>query len=1004
MRSGRISIRDIADAGYNPKEYIAFTLGGELVHSGTLRDKFKINPMTGRPFDGHHLSRMHSHGDSYEVGPYGIGEDPNIAGGFPNFASELGFTEGVNSQLSNYSEKSKGKIDYNIYHRNAEVDAINYITGNKFMILLDDRTHDLEKLLSYNKTLVKLAFATFFEIGYQEGEASMHGVSNPVLSFPDPLDSVWFDYVKAIMQGLRFAKREEWSMETETDAEMMNAFYDAVGSPEDGVLAPLTKGVDLKYGEVKSSNKPISPEMLRDAANIFSARLRDMVKSGQITRAELPRHQARFRSFLRLAKLGKLSANFTDAIGDIGTTIDSLSDYVFTSQVGGGTVNGKPFFPPIQDTGADVLDDFDQMMIAATDTAGETQQAMTELLGLPPSEIFDPRNPIHMTQAIGLLGAAAEDFDSVTQKLTGKQKGLIREVIANSLKEDPSTPVWLHTYSNDRVFPEVPRGTRDLLNSLGDEFAYNDLEILTPYSADGFGNPEIDGKGMARGENGDSMFRVLLSNADDFKIFLTFLAKWLSEEGSDLKDTIAPRSLTAMQKVTDSIVAPGVKRFSDTHLILSGYDIIENKIVATMSEMANNILLMTVKRLEVESSNNSDAEDAAIWRLDPEDTDYIPYPNYQTSGVDYHPFVKAELRKQRVVIEKNAETDVQRAGLLISHMAEAIRPMYRGHLKIIGRPIKPYDRIMLADTYNDMVGLIEVERATHTFHADTGWVTTIVPCAMVHPVDAIADIISKFDTSDADTAFFVLDITEWFLEGLTILGLVGALFAGPAAPAPLAVSATAQGAKFGLKSFGKKVISRGIAAGIRRVIAAGYRRNLDKYIAIVTKRILKAKGKKGLAKFSTEQIKEFAIKFAGGQAAAATNRMSLAFVGAMGNAAGFAFSRRAMLYGIGLGATGAARRGFGIVSNMAAEMNMQSATLPIHTYCLTRYGRPLQAGLDMDITRFYTFNERLGMSVDSIYRNVNNFVADAFKIRRDEVIGGDQIFGIVEKAYSPLGK
>lgn len=62
------------------------------------------------------------------------------------------------------------------------------------------------------------------------------------------------------------------------------------------------------------------------------------------------------------------------------------------------------------------------------------------------------------------------------------------------------------------------------------------------------------------------------------------------------------------------------------------------------------------------------------------------------------------------------------------HLAEAMRPMYRGDLVLKGRPeIKPHDVVFIMDIHNKMWGPIEVERVTHTFSYDAGFTTTIIP-------------------------------------------------------------------------------------------------------------------------------------------------------------------------------------------------------------------------------------------------------------------------------------
>jgi hypothetical protein len=63
-----------------------------------------------------------------------------------------------------------------------------------------------------------------------------------------------------------------------------------------------------------------------------------------------------------------------------------------------------------------------------------------------------------------------------------------------------------------------------------------------------------------------------------------------------------------------------------------------------------------------------------------------------------------------------------------SILAKQAKEMYKGSILVLGSPhIRPYDVIILNDTYNDMYGPIEVEEVHHMFTPDTGFVTQIYP-------------------------------------------------------------------------------------------------------------------------------------------------------------------------------------------------------------------------------------------------------------------------------------
>lgn len=61
-----------------------------------------------------------------------------------------------------------------------------------------------------------------------------------------------------------------------------------------------------------------------------------------------------------------------------------------------------------------------------------------------------------------------------------------------------------------------------------------------------------------------------------------------------------------------------------------------------------------------------------------------------------------------------------------------MKEMYRGEILLTGNPrIRPWDICVVLDTYNDMIGPVEVEQVVHTFSYSTGFITEIKPSAVV---------------------------------------------------------------------------------------------------------------------------------------------------------------------------------------------------------------------------------------------------------------------------------
>ena len=74
-------------------------------------------------------------------------------------------------------------------------------------------------------------------------------------------------------------------------------------------------------------------------------------------------------------------------------------------------------------------------------------------------------------------------------------------------------------------------------------------------------------------------------------------------------------------------------------------------------------------------------------------------------------------------------------------LKQSVKDMYQGDLCVLGDPsVKPYDRIYLHDTYEDMKGMFEVEAVIHNMSIETGFTTSIMP-------DVIARHGDDFETS-----------------------------------------------------------------------------------------------------------------------------------------------------------------------------------------------------------------------------------------------------------------
>jgi hypothetical protein len=68
----------------------------------------------------------------------------------------------------------------------------------------------------------------------------------------------------------------------------------------------------------------------------------------------------------------------------------------------------------------------------------------------------------------------------------------------------------------------------------------------------------------------------------------------------------------------------------------------------------------------------------------------------------------------------------------LSHLKESLKDIYGGEIIVIGNAdIRPHDIVYLADVYERMYGIFEVEQVVHHFTPETGFVTSITPNAFV---------------------------------------------------------------------------------------------------------------------------------------------------------------------------------------------------------------------------------------------------------------------------------
>jgi hypothetical protein len=330
-------------------------------------------------------------------------------------------------------------------------------------------------------------------------------------------------------------------------------------------------------------------------------------------------------------------------------------------------------------------------------------------------------------------------------------------------------------------------------------------------------------------ERPDSLAEQITGFGGKFRMFVHYFATWLRERTTNPKDPRYDQFLSNYVKRMDketriSLLPPGWKQFRDYHIVSSQNDIIENKITASMEQMHNAVLIRHPKnKLDIEGGEGGEPV------VFDEGQDWVSWP--KESGFSWHEEIGREQRKLLVKVENNANTDEKAARTGISNLAEAIRPMYRGHITLVGRPMKPHDVLTIYDHFTDMLGPVEVDEVVHHFNAEQGWTTTVVPCVLVDANDIVSRVqLQGFQAWISQLADFMNEYW-WQIEiGLFVLDL---LFGGAGHIAGAAVRSMASRAARALVT--KEMRNRVVRFATTRGAEAVKRNFLARAVALATK-------------------------------------------------------------------------------------------------------------------------------------------------------------------------
>lgn len=448
----------------------------------------------------------------------------------------------------------------------------------------------------------------------------------------------------------------------------------------------------------------------------------------------------------------------------------------------------------------------------------------------------------------------------------------------------------------------------------------------------------------------DELGKFLLSSFPYFRLFVHYFANWMRSDiaanDSALNKTETKEDLGILDDVR---MEPWKRPFREVHAVNESMDIIDNSIVASASEMANTILVRGPT--EATDLGGDDITDRELGegfteggdRVFTNPGDWRSWPSAE--GVPFHPKLKKSSRKLAVAIEPNANSNERLAQCLMSNASMAIRPMYRGELKIVGRAVFPWDVIILHDSYSSMFGRIEVERVTHEFNSETGWVTTIVPHAYCH-------VNNPWGAWQLAQSSYAL---AWLGLATDVLFAVSMLW-------PVAAAAWTLG-RLAASTASRSLIKYAQKAGVTGITSAMKKDGLSK----IAKHLATA-GAPGLEKAAINSAvwaarKEAAIttaKYAG--KVAARNWWSYA-------------GRAGAMIGTYWLASRAVNATIDWTYNGYVQERMNNTCLPVDLVPLTYKGAPLTAGLDLGDEHFLTFGEK----VEGFYKEVKKGIGEFFE-------------------------
>ena len=190
------------------------------------------------------------------------------------------------------------------------------------------------------------------------------------------------------------------------------------------------------------------------------------------------------------------------------------------------------------------------------------------------------------------------------------------------------------------------------------------------------------------------------------------------------------------------------KPFEQYHYYTSYSDIIANNIVASSTYVKTNAIGLYSQTMGFGKVKHKETERLFV--------DYSIYNEYQkATTVDTQLWAQGmPILGNGFFLGINADTDDDVDDLVpgakeiawrmtASTLKNCMKDMYQGELIVMGDPsVKPYDRMLITDLYEEMQGAAWVESVVHSFNAQTGFTTSLY-------ADCINEIDDRYEQQNA---------------------------------------------------------------------------------------------------------------------------------------------------------------------------------------------------------------------------------------------------------------